>query len=84
MVTAVVGGVASGVLGIAQFNYHLENLPLEDRTVWMSWNMLFGNLATLLGSVVGPLLAGWTGMPVAFAILAVLRLLIAAVIWKRG
>ncbi len=84
MVTAVVGGVASGVLGIAQFNYHLENLPLEDRTVWMSWNALFGNLATLLGSVAGPLLAGWTGMPVAFAILAALRLLIAGAIWKRG
>jgi MFS family permease len=71
-------------LGIAQFNYHLDNLPLQDRTVWLSWNMMFGNVAALLGSMLGPLVAGWTGMPVAFAILAGLRLVIAAVIWKRG
>jgi MFS family permease len=84
MVSAVVGGVAAGVLGIAQYNYHLENLPLQDRTVWLSWNMLVGNIGALLGSMLGPLLAGWTGIPLAFAILAAFRLGIAAVIWKRG
>lgn len=84
MVAAVVGGVAAGVLGIAQYNFHLENVPLQDRTVWLSWNMLAGNLGALLGSILGPQLAGWTGIPLAFAILAVMRLGIAAAIWKRA
>ena len=75
LVSVLVGGVGAGILMTAQYNYHLENIPDHDRSTWLSWNLLLGNAALLLGSLVGPWLAGWTGVTLALVIFGVLRLL---------
>jgi MFS family permease len=84
MVAAVVGGIASGLLSAAQYNYHLDNLPPTDRSTWLSWNLLLGNAAVLLGSLVGPALARLGGTEAALLTFGVLRLGIGLVIFTRG
>lgn len=80
--STVVGGLGTGVLGTAQFNYHLENVPETDRPVWLSWNFLLSQAAVLLGALLGPLLANTTSVPAALAVFSALRLLMAVVFWR--
>jgi MFS family permease len=84
IVAAIAGGIASGVLGTAQYNYHLDNVPQNEQATWLSWNLLLGNAAVLLGALVGPLLARLTGTPPALLFLGVLRLVLGLVIFKWG
>jgi len=84
IVAAVIGGLASGILMAAQYNYHLDSVPRTDQTVWISWNSALGNIAALLGSVAGPVLAGLIGIPATFITLGVMRLLIGVVIYLWG
>jgi MFS family permease len=84
LVAAVIGGFASGILMAAQYNYHLDSVPRNDQTVWISWNSALGNIAALLGSVAGPALAGVIGIPATFITLGVLRLLIGAAVYLWG
>lgn len=79
-----IGGIGSGVLSTAQFNYHLENVPEQERTVWLSWNLLLGNAAVLIGSLGGPAVAGLAGIPFALLLFGLLRLTMGAVIVKWG
>ncbi|HMN61646.1 MAG TPA: MFS transporter, partial [Anaerolinea sp.] len=74
MLSVAAGGLGSGVLITAQFNYHLDNVPETDRSAWLSWSLLMGNTALLLGSLLGPLLAGGIGVLWALAVFAALRL----------
>lgn len=75
LISVVVGGIGSGILITAQYNYHLENIPDRDRSTWLSINLLLGNAALLLGSLAGPMLARWSGVALALVIFGVLRLL---------
>jgi MFS family permease len=84
LAAAVVGGVASGILGAAQYNYHLNALPQSDRSTWLSWNLLLGNGAILLGALAGPAVANLGGTPLALVIFGALRLLFGFLIWLRG
>jgi MFS family permease len=84
MAAAVIGGIASGLLSAAQYNYHLDNLPSSERSTWLSWNLLLGNTAVLLGSLAGPALARFAGTEVTLFIFAASRLLIGMVIFVKG
>lgn len=84
MVSVLVGGVGQGILLSAQFNYNLENVPSSDRAIWLSWNLMQGNGAILVGSLLGPLLSGWTGITGALLVFSLLRLVMGGVIWKFG
>jgi len=84
LVSAVIGGFASGILMAAQYNYHLDSVPHTNQTVWISWNSALGNVAALLGSVAGPALAGIVGIPTTFIALGVMRLVIGAAIYFWG
>ena len=84
MLYVVVGGVGQGILLSAQYNYHIENVPETDRAHWLSWALLTGNAALLLGSLGGPLLAAWVGIPVALALFGLLRLGMAGVLLRWG
>jgi MFS family permease len=84
LAAVVVGGIASGVLGAAQYNYHLDHLPQSDRSTWLSWNLLLGNSAVLLGALAGPVLAGLGGTSPALIAIAGLRVLIGLGILSLG
>lgn len=84
IVAAVIGGIASGLLGTAQYNYHLDNVPDQDRSTWLSWNMLLGNAAVLTGALAGPAVAHLTGTPVSLVLLGLLRLGFGLAIFKWG
>jgi MFS family permease len=84
MLAVVVGGLASGILASAQYNYHLDALPDTDRPGWLSWSLLLGSAAVLAGSIAGPALAGLSGIPLALVILGGARLLVGVIIWIKG
>ena len=84
LLSAVVGGIASGVLGTAQYNYHLDSVPDEGRATWLSWNYLLGNAAVLLGALAGPAAAHLTGTPTALIGFGALRFLFGAAIFLWG
>ena len=75
LLSVLIGGIGSGILLTAQYNYHLDNIPDHERSTWLSFNFLLGNAALLLGALAGPALAGWTGAALALIIFGILRLL---------
>jgi MFS family permease len=84
LIAVLVGGLGSGILATAQYNYHLDNVPGMNRAAWLSWNLLLGNAALLLGSLIGPYLSGWTGTPLALILFGILRLITGLIIYRYG
>ncbi len=84
IVSSVVAGVASGIVAATSFNYHLESLPEMDQTIWISWNIMLSNIAVLLGSFAGPVLANAVGIPMALIGVGVIRMLLGIVIYLWG
>lgn len=84
LLSAIIGGISTGLLLTSQYNYHLQNVPVNERAAWLSWAMMLGNGAILAGALLGPLLAGWLGLTAALIVLAAARLLAGGVIWKWG
>jgi MFS family permease len=82
--SAVYGGAAWGLAGGALGNYLLETIPADDRPGHLAWYMVALNAAVLLGSLGGPLLAGWMGMIPALSWIAALRVLSALWIGRLG
>jgi MFS family permease len=84
VLSVIAGGLGSGILSTAQFNYHLENVPEKNRSAWLSWNFMLGNAALLAGSLLGPLLARETNTGDALLLISGLRIAIGLVIFKWG
>lgn len=84
LVSAVLAGIASGFLMTSQYNYHLENVPPNDQSVWLSRNLLLGNVAVLLGAMVGPYLAGIVQTSPALLFFGLLRLLTGLAVLRWG
>lgn len=84
LLSVVIGGLGAGILLTAQYNYHLENVPDHERAVWLSWNLLLGNAALLIGAIGGPQVALLTGIPTALVVFGALRLVMGFVILKWG
>jgi MFS family permease len=83
-VAMVIGGLASGILGAAQYNYNLDHVPQAERSTWFGINFLSGNAAVLLGALMGPVVAGVVGLQNAFLIFGLLRLVIGLAILRWG
>ena len=84
LAAAVIGGFASGILNVAQYNYHLDNVPRAEQSAWLSWNQLLGNSAVLLGALIGPLVAQVSGTPSAIVFFGVLRFAVGLIILRWG
>jgi predicted MFS family arabinose efflux permease len=80
---SVLGGVITGVMGGAQVNRLMERIPGDDLPAHMALNNVAGNIALLVGSMLGPLLADALGLREAILISAALRILagVALVRW---
>lgn len=80
----IIGGISSGLIASAQYNYHLDALPDSERSTWLSWNLLLGNVAVLGGALAGPAIAGVIDTPSALAFFGLLRLAVGVLIWVKG
>ena len=80
----LLGGISWGILAGALFNYLAENIPEENRAKSMSWYILVSNGSILVGSLLGPQVAGWMGFPMALALFAVLRFISGIAILRWG
>jgi MFS family permease len=84
LAAAVIGGIAAGILNVAQYNYHLDNVPRAEQSTWLSWNQMLGNSAVLLGALIGPAVAQIDGTPTALVFFGILRLFMGLIILKWG
>lgn len=79
-----IGGLVWSMLGGAQANYLLENIPENDRPAYLAWYSVVANASILAGSLVGPVLSNWMGINPALIVFGVLRLLGGMAILKWG
>ena len=84
LLSVLIGGVGSGILMTTQMNYNLENVPGQERSVWLSYSLLFGNAALLAGALIGPAVASLTGLQHALLLFGVFRLIAGLIILKMG
>ena len=82
LVGSAAGGLGWSLFGGALTNYLLEKMPEEHRPAYLAWYNLALNAALLLGSLTGPIVAGWVGVPVALGAFAILRFLVAFAILR--
>jgi len=80
---SILGGLITGVMGGAQVNRLMERIPSDDLPAHMALNNMAGNIALLVGSMLGPLLADALGLREAILLSAGLRVLagVALVLW---
>jgi MFS family permease len=81
---SVMGGIGWALVGGALVNYVLEKVPADHRPAYLAWYNLALNAALLLGSLVGPLVAGFITVPVALMLFAAARCLAALAILRWG
>jgi MFS family permease len=84
LVTCFLGGLAWSLVGGALYNYLLEKVPDHDRPTHLAWYNLGLNAAILIGSLVGPVFAGWIGLSQALVLFAALRFLAGLAILRWG
>jgi predicted MFS family arabinose efflux permease len=77
---SILGGVITGVMGGAQVNRLMERIPGDDLPAHMALNNMAGNIALLVGSLLGPLLADALGLREAILLSAGLRVLAGVVL----
>lgn len=82
LVGSILGGFGWALVGGALTNYVLEKTPEDHRPGYLAWYNLALNAALLLGSLIGPVVAGWVGVTVALVLFAGLRFLGALLIWR--
>lgn len=84
VIANLVGGVAWAVLAVALINYLLEYAPEKNRSEYVSYYILASNGSILIGSLLGPTIAGLVGYSEALAIFSVLRALSGAAVLLWG
>jgi MFS family permease len=82
LVGSVIGGLGWSLVGGAMTNYILDKVPEDHRPVYLAWYNLALNAALLLGSLLGPFVAGFVGVPIALVVFAFSRLLTALFILR--
>jgi len=82
LVGSACGGLGWSMAGGALANYLLEKIPGDDRPAYLAWYNLAINAAVLLGSLIGPVVGRYIGIPEALFLGGALRLVMAIVIWR--
>jgi MFS family permease len=81
---SLLGGYIWALAGGAFANYMLEHIPPDDRPSHLAWYSIALNMAVLIGSLGGPLIANQMGLSGALLLFALLRLLSGLTILKWG
>ncbi len=84
LVASVVGGLAWSLVGGAIYNYILDYVPITDRPAHIALYNMALNAAILIGSMVGPIIAGGIGFVPALALFACCRFFSGLAILKWG
>jgi len=79
---SIVGGFSWALIGSAYMNYILENIPENDRPAHLAWYSIVLNVSILIGSLVGPFIAGFIGLAAALFFSAILRMAAGYAIFK--
>ena len=78
------GGFLFAMVHGAYANYMLENIPPDDRPAHLAWYIIIFNLAVLVSSIMGPLIADVIGLVSALILLGLLRIVAGFVLLKWG
>lgn len=81
---SLVGGLTFAMVSGSYANYMLEHIPADDRPPHLAWYTIILNVAVLIGSLGGPVIANTMGLAGALLLFAVLRLLAGLFIFKWG
>ena len=73
-VVSIIGGFSWALMGSAYMNYVLENIPENDRPAHLAWYSIILNASILVGSMLGPFIAGFTGLAAALLVACVVRM----------
>jgi MFS family permease len=79
---SVIGGFSWALMGSAYMNYVLESIPENDRPAHLAWYNIVLSASILVGSLVGPLIAGFIGLAAALFVAGVVRLLAGYALFK--
>jgi MFS family permease len=71
---SIIGGLAWALMGSAYINYILETIPENDRPAHLAWYSIVLNASILIGSLLGPFIAGFIGLAAALLVAGILRL----------
>lgn len=78
------GGFLFALVNGSYANYMLENIPHDDRPSHLAWYTIIFNLATLISSLLGPIVADAIGLIPALLIFGVARLFAGVYLLKWG
>src|SRR5688572_25436126 len=81
---SLLGGYIGALAGGSVANYMLEHIPADDRPSHLAWYTIALNMAVLIGSLSGPIIADRLGLSGALLLFALLRFLSGLVILKWG
>lgn len=83
-VISTVGGFIWALTGGAYANYMLERIPPDDRPPHLAWYNIMLNVAVLVGSLGGPVIADQVGLFGALILFGILRFMAGIAILKWG
>ena len=79
---SIIGGFSWALMGSAYINYILETIPENDRPAHLAWYNIILSASILIGSLAGPLIAGFIGLAAALFVAGVLRMVAGYAIFK--
>jgi MFS family permease len=79
---SIIGGLAWALMGSAYINYILETIPENDRPAHLAWYNIVLSASILIGSLLGPFIAGFIGLAAALFVAGVLRMAAGYAIFK--
>lgn len=81
---SLIGGLVFAFVSGSYANYMLEYIPAHDRPSHLAWYTILLNAAVLIGSLGGPVIADFIGLPAALILFGVLRVLAGIFVLKWG
>jgi MFS family permease len=78
------GGLAWALVGGTLVNYLLDKVPANNNAEHLAWYNLAINAAILIGTTIGPLIAGQIGLMAALLVFALGRFLVGVAVRKWG
>jgi MFS family permease len=79
---SIIGGFSWALMGSAYMNYILENIPENDRPAHLAWYNIILSASILIGSLVGPFIAGFIGLAAALFVAGALRMVAGYALFK--